>query len=112
MTVNCFDPGPTETTFGQTAGGAMQTLQRVVGFLGILHSAEVGAQTGVYLASSPATASVSGTYLGHNGRPRKSSPVTYDREVAKRLWSVSEALCGVIAAGVSAPAGRADSITN
>jgi NAD(P)-dependent dehydrogenase (short-subunit alcohol dehydrogenase family) len=95
LTANCFDPGPTETRFGHTAGGAMKMLQRVVGFLGILHPAEVGARTGVYLASSPAAAAITGTYFDHKGKPAKSRSVTYDRDVARRLWSASEAMCGL-----------------
>ena len=112
VTANCFDPGPTETRFGRTAGGAMEILQRVVGFVGILHSAEVGARTGVHLASSPAVAGMTGMYFGHKGKPVRSRPVTYDRDVARRLWSASEALCGLAPHVAPAPPGRVDVVTN
>ena len=77
----------------------MHLLQRVVGFLGILHSADVGAQTGVYLASSPDAARITGKYYGHSGKPRRGRAVTYDQEIARRLWGASEALCGIVAEG-------------
>jgi NAD(P)-dependent dehydrogenase (short-subunit alcohol dehydrogenase family) len=93
VTANCFCPGPTETGFGRTAGGVMAVLQWVVGVLGILHSAEVGGRTGVYLASAPGAERITGAYFAHTGKPAKSRPVTYDQDVARRLWSASEALC-------------------
>jgi NAD(P)-dependent dehydrogenase (short-subunit alcohol dehydrogenase family) len=93
ITSNCFDPGPTETSFGHTAGGFIGAMMRVLGFVGVLRSAEVAGRTGVYLASSPAAANVTGSYFLHDGRQRKSKPVTYDREAAAHLWTASEALC-------------------
>jgi NAD(P)-dependent dehydrogenase (short-subunit alcohol dehydrogenase family) len=112
VTANCYDPGPTDTNFGRTAGGVMAVLQRAVGVLGILHSAEVGGRTGVYLASSTAVAGLTGTYFGHKGRRAKSKPVTYDPEVAKRLWSVSEALCATFSRADSAPLEHIGTVTN
>jgi NAD(P)-dependent dehydrogenase (short-subunit alcohol dehydrogenase family) len=110
VVANCFCPGPTETSFGTTAGGVMALLQSVVGFLGILHTAEVGGRTGVYLASSPEAAKITGAYFVHTGKRAKSRPVTHDHGVAKRLWSESEALCGGRATTVEAAATVAPTI--
>jgi len=52
-------------------------------------SPEKGASTGVYLASSPEVEGVTGMYFA-NCRERKSSKVSYDENVARRLWGVSE----------------------
>jgi hypothetical protein len=53
-----------------------------------------GAQTYIHLASSPAAQDISGAYFVH-GRTVRSSPASYDREAARRLWQVSEELCGL-----------------
>lgn len=49
------------------------------------------ARTAVYLATSPEVAGTTGRYF-FKGKPARSKPVTYDREVAARLWAISEQL--------------------
>jgi NAD(P)-dependent dehydrogenase (short-subunit alcohol dehydrogenase family) len=110
VVANCFCPGPTDTSFGRTAGGVMAVLQSVVGFLGILHPVEVGGRTGVYLASSPDAATITGAYFVHTGRRAKSRSVTRDRAVAERLWTASEALCNGRTTTREAPAGASPTI--
>ena len=104
VTSNCFDPGPTESNFGGTAGGLIGVVQRALGVFGVLRSADASAEAGVYLGSSPEAATITGTYFARNGKPAQSRPVTYDREVAKRLWAVSEALCSRRATAATTPA--------
>jgi hypothetical protein len=53
-----------------------------------------GAQTSIYLAASPEVEGVTGKYFAH-GKPVQSSAYSYDLEVAKRLWEVSEQLTGL-----------------
>jgi NAD(P)-dependent dehydrogenase (short-subunit alcohol dehydrogenase family) len=53
-----------------------------------------GARTPVYLATSPDVAETSGTYFS-NERPQRSSSLSYDETLAKRLWQVSEELTGL-----------------
>jgi hypothetical protein len=53
-----------------------------------------GAATPIYLASSPEVASVSGAYFV-NQRAKPSSRVSYDRDLANRLWEVSTELVGI-----------------
>jgi hypothetical protein len=57
-------------------------------------SAEKGARTSVYLASSPEVESVSGEYF-YKLRPKKTSSAARDDALAERLWQVSEQLTGV-----------------
>jgi NAD(P)-dependent dehydrogenase (short-subunit alcohol dehydrogenase family) len=92
VTANCFTPGPTATNFGRGAGGVMGIMSGLVRLLG--HSAEHNARTAVYLGSAHEIDGVTGQYF-FRGRPSRSKPVTYNVEIAARLWSVSEALTGV-----------------
>jgi hypothetical protein len=50
-----------------------------------------GAETPIYLASSPEVEGVSGLYFDKK-RERVSSPQSLDEEAQERLWSVSEEL--------------------
>ena len=50
-----------------------------------------GAETSIYLASSPEVEGVSGKYFV-NRRPARSSDESHDPAVAARLWKVSEEL--------------------
>jgi NAD(P)-dependent dehydrogenase (short-subunit alcohol dehydrogenase family) len=52
---------------------------------------EQGAQTIVYLASSPDARNLSGEYL-EKVKVKKSSDESYDEEIAQRLWDVSAKL--------------------
>jgi NAD(P)-dependent dehydrogenase (short-subunit alcohol dehydrogenase family) len=53
-----------------------------------------GAQTSIYLATSPEVEGVTGKYFAH-GKPVQSSAYSYSLDVAKRLWEVSEKLTGL-----------------
>jgi len=57
-------------------------------------SPERGAQTAIYLASSPEVEGVTGRYFIKK-RPVKSSAESYDQEIARRLWNVSAKLTGL-----------------
>jgi retinol dehydrogenase 14 len=56
-----------------------------------MKSPEKGAETSIYLASSPEVESVSGRYFVKKAETR-SSNVTYDERSARRLWEVSAEL--------------------
>jgi NAD(P)-dependent dehydrogenase (short-subunit alcohol dehydrogenase family) len=64
----------------------------------LLLSPEAGARTPVFLASSPEVEGVSGEYF-YKCRPRKTSRIAHDRELARRVWAVSEKLCGLSGSG-------------
>lgn len=51
--------------------------------------AEKGAETAIYLASSPEAEGISGKYFAQC-TPKESSKISYDGEAARRLWSISE----------------------
>jgi retinol dehydrogenase 14 len=54
----------------------------------LLKSAEKGAETSIYLASSPEVEGVTGTYFV-NRKPRTSTRSSYDQAAAARLWQIS-----------------------
>ncbi|TET90061.1 MAG: SDR family oxidoreductase [Methanomassiliicoccales archaeon] len=89
VTVNAFTPGMTSTNLGRFMSSFAQRFMRVFG-----RSPEKGASTGVYLASSPEVEGVTGMYFA-NCRERKSSKVSYDEAIARRLWKVSETLADI-----------------
>lgn len=55
---------------------------------------EEGARTPVYLATSPDVAETTGMYFS-NERAERSASVSYDEELAKRLWAISAELTGL-----------------
>jgi len=55
---------------------------------------EEGAKTPVFLATSGEVASTTGKYFS-NRRSERSSSLSYDEQLAKRLWDVSEELTGL-----------------
>ncbi len=55
---------------------------------------EQGAQTSIYLASSPAVEGVSGKYFVDCAEVN-SSPASYDEAAQKRLWEVSAEMTGI-----------------
>ncbi len=89
VTANCLHPGVIGSNFG-SAGPVMIRLGMKVA-RPFLKSSARGADTVTYLASSPEVEGVSGKYFV-NRREARSSDESYDREVAARLWKVSEEL--------------------
>jgi NAD(P)-dependent dehydrogenase (short-subunit alcohol dehydrogenase family) len=92
MTANCLHPGFVDTRFGEHSGGLFSRLIQV-GKLGAL-SPEKGAETLIYLASSPEVAGVSGQYF-YKCRPATPTVEAQDDATAKRLWSESARLAGI-----------------
>lgn len=92
VTANCLHPGVIATKLladymgVPMAGGA---LARTFGA-----KPEKGAETIVYLASSPEVEGVSGRYYV-NKKPAASSRESYDEAAARRLWEASERLTGL-----------------
>jgi len=95
ITVNALHPGFVNTYLGKQ-------YWFIRPFLEIIHalfakSPMEGAQTSIYLATSPEVAQVSGEYFVNQQRT-KSSPISYDKDAALRLWKRSESLTGLDAA--------------
>jgi NAD(P)-dependent dehydrogenase (short-subunit alcohol dehydrogenase family) len=90
VTVNCLHPGAVATGMGvdrETGFGGFATRLLKPFFL----SPEQGADTAVYLATSPEVAGTSGEYF-YRRKPAKTSPAARDEEAARRLWVLSEDL--------------------
>jgi len=94
VTVNAVNPGMVKTNLGHEVTGPLITVRRLIfsNFLAI--TPEEGAQTSIYLASSPEVEGVTGKYFSKQ-RPKRSSKASYDRETWQRLWKVSEELTGL-----------------
>ena len=63
-------------------------------FLLIAVSAKDGAQTSVYLATSPEVEGVTGKYFVWS-RPQLSAPASYDEAAQKRLWQISAEMTAI-----------------
>jgi retinol dehydrogenase-14 len=89
VTANCLHPGAVRTNFGSGSSGVFGFMVRALRPLMI--SPEKGAETSIYLASSPEVEGVSGRYFVKKAEAR-SSDVSYDERIARRLWEVSSEL--------------------
>ena len=91
ITANCLHPGVVMTGFGKNNSGMIGNLFGVFQAVGrpFLLTPEKGAQTSIYLASSPDVEGVTGKYFAKS-REQQSNAVSHDQDVARRLWEVSE----------------------
>jgi NAD(P)-dependent dehydrogenase (short-subunit alcohol dehydrogenase family) len=97
VVANSVAPGVVRTSFGLADPAAGQRLLTSVA-RPFMRTPEQGAATSVWLASSPEAQGVTGRYyVRRRGRPteRRSSRRSYDPELARRLWQVSEELTGL-----------------
>jgi len=92
VTANSLHPGFVATRFGDGSGGLFSYVVRVAKTFAI--SAEKGADTIVYLASSPEVAHVSGAYF-YKCHPATPSKEAQDDAAARRLWIESARLGGL-----------------
>jgi retinol dehydrogenase 14 len=92
VTANCMHPGGVNTNFGNNQGGPMNLLFRL--FKPFMRSPEQGADTLIYLASSPEVEGMTGKYLADR-KVKATSDAAYDETTRKRLWEVSEELTGL-----------------
>jgi NAD(P)-dependent dehydrogenase (short-subunit alcohol dehydrogenase family) len=88
VTVNALHPGGVSTGLGSNNGAWLHRfLMTVIG--PFMKTPESGALTSIHLASSPDVAKVSGEYFA-KCKTVSGSKDSRDREIAKRLWEVSE----------------------
>lgn len=90
-TVNCLHPGFVASEF--LSKGGIWKLIKPVGYLFAV-TEEKGAETSIYLASSPEVAGVTGKYFA-KCREAKPSRAAQDEAAAKRLWEESARLTGL-----------------
>jgi NAD(P)-dependent dehydrogenase (short-subunit alcohol dehydrogenase family) len=95
VTVNCLHPGAVATSIFRALP---KPIEAIIKLLTI--SPEKGAQTSVYLASSPDVEGVSGKYFVRSAEARASAEAQ-DDEVAARLWAESARLTGLEAGAVN-----------
>jgi NAD(P)-dependent dehydrogenase (short-subunit alcohol dehydrogenase family) len=90
VTANALHPGVIRSNFGSAAGpGWMRFGLKLVGPL--LMTPEQGAETSVYLASSPEVEGVTGKYFDKK-KAIAPDALAGDAEARRRLWAISEAL--------------------
>ncbi len=92
VTANVLHPGFVATNFGISNGGLFAPFFRLFQVLAI--TPEQGAQTILHLAASPEVEGMTGQYFD-KCRPVRSSPASYDRETARKLWEASLQLTGL-----------------
>ncbi len=92
VTANCLHPGAVNTKFGGVQGGPMSILFRA--FKPFMRSPEQGADTTIYLASSPEVEGMTGKYLTDR-KIKVASDAAYDETLRKKLWEASEKLTGL-----------------
>jgi len=92
VTANCLHPGFVATRFGDESGGWLSYAIRIAKHFAL--SLQKGAETLIYLASSPGLVGVTGEYF-HKCRPATPSRAAQDEAAARRLWRESAKLAGL-----------------
>ena len=90
VTVNCLHPGLVNSNF---ANNSQQFYYKIIASLVKLFGISnlEGAQTSIYLASDDLVSNITGKYF-YKCRPVKSSVISVDEGIAKKLWGASESL--------------------
>ncbi len=87
VTANTLHPGLVATNFlANNWGVGGKIVRRLLDLVSI--SAEKGAQTSIYLASSPDVEGTTGTYF-EKKKPVRSAEQSYDQDAQRRLWDIS-----------------------
>lgn len=86
VTVNCLSPGVVATNLSRDYPLAFRLMTRI-----FFSNPEKGAQTSLYLASSPEVEGVTGKYFDRR-KEKRTSPHTYDVAIRERFWQVSAEL--------------------
>jgi len=89
VTSNCFHPGFVATRFAEGGKGALYYGFRIARKFAL--TPEQGAETMVFLASSPEVASISGEYF-EKCAVKLPNSAAQDDSAARRLWEISESL--------------------
>ncbi|MHA1193268.1 MAG: SDR family oxidoreductase [Promethearchaeota archaeon] len=89
VTLNTIHPGVVNTKLGMDRSKPKKGIARR-----FFKSPEKGAETSIYLASSPEVEGVTGKYF-INKQEQKSSDDSYNEEYAKKLWDISKKMTGL-----------------
>jgi len=93
VTVNVVQPGFAATNLGKNTESRRASLMFKL-MRPFQVSAKKAAETSVYLASSPEVEGVTGKYFKRK-QEAISSPISYDRQMQKRLWDLTAELLGL-----------------
>jgi NAD(P)-dependent dehydrogenase (short-subunit alcohol dehydrogenase family) len=91
VTANALHPGFIATGFAHNNGIFYDFGMKLIGLF--IPKPDQGAQTSIFLAASPEVEGVTGKYFV-DCKPVQSSPLSYDRSLAEKLWQVSLELTG------------------
>lgn len=100
VTANCLHPGFIASGFGKNNPGWLRWGLTLVS--PFVPKPEKGAETSIYLASSPEVEGVSGKYFV-KCKETRSAPASYDEAVAARLWEVSAEMTGLAIPSTALP---------
>jgi NAD(P)-dependent dehydrogenase (short-subunit alcohol dehydrogenase family) len=93
VTANSLHPGVVRTNFGaEDQARFFAVISRLI--LPLLKTPAQGAQTSIYLASSPDVDGVTGKFFA-NRKPKTANKLAADTEMTARLWQVSGDLVGL-----------------
>lgn len=92
VTVNAVHPGWAASNIGKNNGWLGNLLVPALKLFA--PSPEKAARTSIHVASSPDVEGVTGKYFARN-KPVESAPVSYDAQVARHLWDISEKMTGL-----------------
>jgi retinol dehydrogenase 12 len=88
VAVNALHPGHVATDIWKTSFPLIgPALKWIISKFAL--SPEQGADNSIYLATSPEVEGVTGKYFDKR-EPIESSPISYDENIAQRLWEISE----------------------
>ena len=90
ITVNCLHPGFVASKFGHNNSGMKVVFLKIAQKLKAI-TVEEGAETSIYLSSSPEVEETSGKYF-YKKMEKESSPESRDKNIRKKLWDVTEEL--------------------
>jgi NAD(P)-dependent dehydrogenase (short-subunit alcohol dehydrogenase family) len=99
VTANALHPGVIRSGFGKNNSGVAGAVFSVFQVVArpFLKDNAAGAKTSIYLATSPEVEGVTGKYFSES-KETESSAASHDIEAQKRLWDVSEQMCGLASA--------------
>jgi NAD(P)-dependent dehydrogenase (short-subunit alcohol dehydrogenase family) len=93
VTANCLHPGVVNTNFASETSGWFKWVVKIG--KPFLITAEKGAETQIYLASSPEVEGITGEYFDKK-KVKTPSKEARDTEVAEKLWKLSEKMTNLV----------------
>ena len=89
VTLNTVHPGVVNTNLGVDRTHPKKGIVRR-----FFKKPEKGAETSIYLASSPEVEGITGKYFA-NKKEQKSSDDSYNETIAKKLWDIASKMVGL-----------------